>query len=319
MPISINRAKHHVETWTKNLAPYSTRANWPSYLFHTCQLEVAVAIIKARKVECREDVPNLICDVANQGALWNNPNAHHYVRLYFRPRNSFHLKTEGVKSRGDPYRVDPHMSVPIAFAFDFEKVITRPDSGFVPGNFARNLASPQTGDEYFDQLDFGLIYHDSAPSRDRMSEIHNWRMSEVVVQKSLSLHDNLACIICRTTHEERTLRYALGNTHPPKKIIVEQRVSTFFRRGIFIDEIYWHANEMHMRFHGPVDCVKDTYEVGLVCMDNSVSRRKQYDLKPGKYRFPDLSASPNALWRVNIEGCILYEAPIPSAAGLVGG
>ena len=62
--------------------------------------------------------------MANQGALSNNPDAHQYVRLYFRPRNSFHLKTEGVKAIGDPYRAQNHMSIPVAFAFDFQKEMT---------------------------------------------------------------------------------------------------------------------------------------------------------------------------------------------------
>ena len=118
------------------------------------------------------DVPELICDVANQGALWNNAAAHGYVRLYFRPRNGFHLKTEGIKAIGDPYRVDPHMSIPIAFAFDFVKAITRKDCGFVAGNFVKSGAAPSDSDQDFDNLQFDLIYHDAPLPRDRMAEIH---------------------------------------------------------------------------------------------------------------------------------------------------
>ena len=102
MPISLIRAQQHVELWSEKLSGTS-RAKWPQHLFHTCQLEVAVEILKAGKIICRNEVQNLICDVANQGALWNNPEGHNYVRLYFRPRTYFHLKTEGVKSLGDPF------------------------------------------------------------------------------------------------------------------------------------------------------------------------------------------------------------------------
>src|SRR5258708_36164763 len=101
MSITVARAQRHIKDWVHNLARFPTRANWPTHLFHTCQLEVAAEIIKSGRIKCRGDVGNLICDVANQGALWNNPDAHKYVRLYFRPRNSFHLKTEGV-NRGAP-------------------------------------------------------------------------------------------------------------------------------------------------------------------------------------------------------------------------
>jgi hypothetical protein len=92
--------------------------------------------------------------VANQGALWNNPAAHDFVRLYFRPRNSFHLKTEGIKSKTDPYRVDPHMAIPIMFVFDFVSVTTLQNSYFVSGNFASQALSALQGDNNFDTLRF---------------------------------------------------------------------------------------------------------------------------------------------------------------------
>lgn len=315
MPISVGKARQHVSEWSERLAQYPAMAKWPQHLFHTCQLEVAAAILSMGKIVCRNDVPALICDVANQGALWNNPASHEYVRLYFRPRNPFHLKTEGIKARGDQYRVDPHMSIPIVFAFDLEQVLTTPDSGFVPGNFARSASSPLTGNSKFDEMEFGLIYHDSAPPSNRKTEIHNWRMSEVVVKKSLSL-SSLSYIICRTTHDERSLRYALG-TRPAPKIIVEQRGSSFFRWAIFIDEIYWLDNQMHMKFHGPTGFSKETYSVSVTCMEGNSIRHDQFDLKPGKYRFQSIPASKNAVWKIDIEGCLAYFAPVPSMSGLV--
>jgi hypothetical protein len=240
MSITLARAEHHIKDWSHNLARFPTRANWPLHLFHTCQLEVAVEIIKSGCIKCRGNLEHLICDVANQGAVWNNPDAHSYVRLYFRPRNSFHLKTEGVKATGDPFRMDPHMSIPIAFAFDFKKVITLANCGFVPGNFAKTGAAPLSSDAEFDEMQFELVYHDSALTQEKMAEVHNWRMSEAVVSGILPL-SYLSYVICRTIHEERTLRHALGS-FPSPKTIVEQRGSIFMRRGIFIDEIYWASD-----------------------------------------------------------------------------
>jgi len=315
MSITVNRALRHMKEWSGKLAPFPIRANWPVHLFHTCQLEVAVEIVKSGQIKCRSGVGNLICDVANQGAVWNNPHAHNYVRLYFRPRNSFHLKTEGVKAAGDPYRVDPHMSIPIAFAFEFQKVITLRDSGFVPGNFARTGAEPLTGDNEFDKMQFDLIYHDSALSPDRMAEVHNWRMSEVVVMTSLPL-SKLSCVICRTPHEARTLRYALRN-HASPKIIVEQKGSIFMRRGMFIDEIYWKANLLHMSFHGPTGFTKDRYAIKVTCWDGAARHERRYLAAPGSYHFPGITASKEAVWRIELEGCVVHDAPIPSTSGLV--
>jgi ssDNA thymidine ADP-ribosyltransferase, DarT len=316
MSITVNRATRHLNDWSVKLAPYPTRANWPAHLFHTCQLEVAVEIVKSGGITCRSKVGNLICDVANQGAVWNNPNAHNYVRLYFRPRNSFHLKTEGVKAVGDRYRVDPHMSIPIAFAFDFQKVITLPSSGFVPGNFAKTGAAPLVGDAEFDKLQFDLIYHDSALTSDKLAEVHNWRMSEVVVSESLAL-SNLSYVICRTTHEERTFRYALGKGVAPPKIIVEQKGSIFMRRGMFIDEIYWSSNLLHVQFHGPTVFPKEKYAMKVLCWDRGTVRQEDFLVAPGRYHFPTLPASKDAIWRIELEGCVVYHAPIPSMSGLV--
>lgn len=316
MPITLARAKRHEVEWGGKLAPFPVRANWPAHLFHTCQLEVAVEIVRAGQITCRASVSKLICDVANQGALWNNPGAHNYVKLYFRPRNSFHLKTEGVKAIGDPYRVDPHMSVPIAFAFDFSKVMTIANSGFVPGNFAKAGAAPLSGDAAFDKMDFDLVYHDSPLTRDRMAEVHNWRMSEVVVQNALPL-TNLSYMICRTTHEERMLRYALRDVAGIPKIIVEQKGSIFMRRGMFVDEIYWQSGLLHMQFHGPTGFTKEKYAIKISCWDGVSFYEKNYVASPGKYHFPGITASKDAIWRVELEGCVIYHATAPSTTGLV--
>jgi len=315
MPLSLDRATRHSSEWSERLASFPARSNWPVHVFHTCQLEVAVEIIRARKILCREDVPTLICDVANQGALWNNSAAHRYVRLYFRPRNGFHLKTEGIKSIGDPNRIDPHMAIPIAFAFDFVKVMTGADCGFVSGNFARTNAALYTADRDFDNLQFDLIYHDAALTQEKGNEVRNWRMSEVVVKRELAL-SSLSCVICRTIHEERTLRYALKDTIAPR-IIVEQRGSIFMRRGMFIDEIYWFSGMLHIKFHGPTDYTKDRYSVKVTCRDGRSKDARNYMLQPGNYHFADLRASADAIWKIELESCVAYEGSVPSRTGLV--
>jgi hypothetical protein len=238
-----------------------------------------------------------------------------YVRLYFRPRNRFHLKTEGVKSKTDPYRVDPHMSIPIAFAFDFQKVITQSTAHFVPGNFAKTGAAPLIGDAEFDKMPFDLIYHDSPLTVDEKTEVQNWRMSEVVVSETLSL-SNLSCVVCRTTHDERTFRHALGKYCIP--VIVEQKGSIFMKWGMFIDEIYWASNLLHLKFHGPTVHPQERYSVRVFCWDGDAPPREgQFELTPGTYRFPSLPASKNAIWRIELEGCVAYHAQIPSVSGLV--
>lgn len=275
-----------------------------------------IEIIRAGQLSCRDDVDVLLCDVANQGALWNNPDAHRVARLYFRPRNAFHLKTEGIKSRTDRFRQDPHMAIPIAFAFKFVPVMCLEECFFVDGNFAKNRAAPLSGDENFDKLDFEVIYHDSPFSADQMQHYQNARMSEVVVRDRLSL-EFLDAVICRTIHEERTLRHrlALAGLLPPP-IRVEQRGSVFMRKGILIDEVYMKERLLHFRFREPVSGVQDDYEVEVACL--SSQKVNNFRLKAGGYRVRQILADdPNAIWRITIEGCVAYEGPVPKDVNVV--
>lgn len=166
---------------------------------------MAEAIIRSGCLlpRARQDPDKIICDVADQGALWHNPEAHEFARLYFRPRNGFHFKTEGIKSTSDRYRKDPHMSIPIIFAFDFVATITLPNSFFLPVNFAIGAPDVLNGDAEFDTLDFEKIYNDRPlpASSDERRNIQAFRMAEVVTKGGLTL-DTLSAVGCRTIHEE---------------------------------------------------------------------------------------------------------------------
>ena len=159
------------------------------------------------KLVCRDEQRNLVHDAANQGAIASNPDALKFVRLYFRPKNSFHLKTEGIKFRGDPHRNEREMSIPILFLFNFSKVITQAGIGFSDGKLARQGAQPVFDEVGFNLIPFRDVYHDSAPPSSRMQEIHDRRMSEVVAPKELLLADLLDAVQCRTIYDEITLRY----------------------------------------------------------------------------------------------------------------
>jgi ssDNA thymidine ADP-ribosyltransferase, DarT len=308
VPISIARARQHIKYWEDKLAPFSSRKFWPKHLFHTCQMEVAERIIRDGYLNCRDDVPHLICDVANQGALWNNADAHAFSRLYFRPKNSFHLKTEGIKSKTDIYRQDPHMALPVTFAFDFAQIITLPNSYFLPENFALTGSTPLSGDDNFNTLNFDNIYHDGATTEINRQTIHRARMAEVVVAGAIPLQ-HVNAIVCRTIHEERTLKYRLRHfTRIAPRIVVERTIGGVFqRKGIFIDDIFSKGGVLHLNFHGPESSRKQSYEVCATCG----TKKWIGDLAPGNWRFASLPVdSPGEFWKVEIEGCIAYEAPI---------
>ena len=310
MAISVERARKHTKHWTEALARFRSCANWGSSLFHACQIETAAEILRQGQIICRRDVPVIVCDVANQGALWNNPAAHEYVRLYFRPKNHFHLKTEGIKSSTDPYRIDPHMSVPVMFVFDFVAVMQLASSYFVSGNFASLAAVPQQGDSHFDHLNFEHIYHDSAVSPDMMQTIHEARMAEVVVSRSLSL-EHLRAVVCRTVHEESMLKHMLrGMDINQYRFAVERRGSVFIKRGIYITEIYTRNGNLHFNFTSPAAAPKERYSVNVRCGAMSCN----FDLAPKRSRIPQITNhDPDAVWRVEIEGCVAFEGPVATA------
>lgn len=304
MPISVERASRHVSEWTQKLERYQSRKGWANSLFHACQIEVIPSIFHQGVVLPRASVGELICDVANQGALWNNPRAHNYVRLYFRPKNKFHLKTEGIKSDADPYRQTPHMSVPVMLVFDFQSVITSQATSFVSGNFAATGAEPSDGDEAFDLLDFSKIYHDS-PHNDPL--IHEARMSEVVVDERLSL-EHLKAVFCRTIYEARTLRHLIGEREGYPRIIVEQGRNLFFHRAIYLDEVYRRDGVLSFKFHPPSTGIKEKYDVVVRCE----AMEFRYQLSAGSWRIPALvNYDPEAVWEILIEGCLAYKAKIP--------
>lgn len=314
MAISVARANAHVACWKERLERFSPRAGWASSLFHACQIEVAEKIIRDGHVVCRQNVPNVICDVANQGALWNNPAAHQYVRLYFRPRNRFHLKTEGIKPLSDPYRIDPHMAIPVMFVFDFVSVLTDQSSFFVPGNFASAAMQPLTGDANFDTLNFEYIYHDSKPSSDIMNVVQDARMAEVVVLNSLPLK-HLKAVVCRTIYEEQMLRYLLRDVDISKiKFITERGGALFFRRGIFLSELYVDQGNIHFTFQSPTTAILPEYKVRVGCGNEW----HNFKLAAKKWRVPQITnTDPNAIWTIYIEDCLAFQGPVRSASGTV--
>lgn len=315
MAISIDRANQHVTEWKTKLSRFPSRLGWVSSLYHACQIETAAAIIRQGQLICRRHQPAIICDVANQGALWNNPAAHEFVRLYFRPKNRFHFKTEGIKSTIDPYRVDPHMAIPIMLVFDFKSLMAEPNSYFVAGNFASQALQPQQGDNNFNNLNFDYIYHDSPVTPDMKQLIQDARMAEVVVRDTINLDQHLKAVVCRTIHEERMLRHLIQGTNVSNiRFLVEKSGSLFFRRGIYISELYTNQGTLHFEFAAPSTAQKTHYSVRVGCGACSFS----FNLEPKRWRVPQIAnADPNAEWRIEIEECLAFFGPVPASSPIV--
>lgn len=178
MALSPERATRHVTEWSERLRSSPRGSLWPAYLFHAAHATTAVAMLRSERLSSRSRIGTVAHDVANQGALHNNPRAHDYARLYFRPRNVFHLKTEGVKCIGDPNRDRHHMSVPVLLAFDALSVLTLQGAGFSQASSPRSARSGTTSGSStaYPSISCSTTAR-SIPSRWRGCKTAGWRRS----------------------------------------------------------------------------------------------------------------------------------------------
>ena len=322
MGLSREKARLHIKKWSETLRPYPRNANWPKYLYHAVQVETAVAILKADSLLCRNRVGRVAHDVANQGALRNNPEPHDYARLYFRPRTQFHLKTEGIKCLDDPYRDVAHMSVPVMLAFDAESVLSLEGTGFSVGMLSkrRDIGFDESA---FEEIPFNLVYHDTIPAKEDSKRINDHRMAEVVVPAALPLEPHLKRIICRTTLDKRTLLHLLGpdGSRFRERIVVEQvRSSIFLHKGIYLTSINVGPKAL-LGFHLPSkQPASGAIEVEIAQMDGDRELvRHVYEVRSDQsdIRFGEFEPRPEARWQVLVEKVLAFDAPVSSETSVL--
>lgn len=321
MALSAEVVHEHIRTWTSRLRP--RLANWPAHLFHAADVLNAVQILRSGRLVCRRDLPEIPRDVANQDALWNNPEAHSYVRLYFRPKTSFHLSTEGIKCLGDPYRRDPHMSVPVMFAFDAESLLTQEGVGFSGGMLSKKR--PVGFDEQaFLAIDFASVYHDEPLPQDQMKEVQDRRMAEVVVPGELPLLPALRRVICRTPLERKTLLHLLGPCarELTSLVVVEQmQQSTFLHRELYLTGVSFQGEALTLSFHSPRTPPRSgRYRVHAEqwIADRSTQRwTKEIPWEWSGVQIQGLHPMEGGVWRILLEDVLAYEAPIPTGTSVL--
>lgn len=324
MPISLEAAKRHVVECTKKLAASGQRKFWPRYLYHTTHVDNAVDIVINKQLNCRNSV-EIFHDAANQGALGAYEGSHDFARLYFRPKNGFHLRTEGIKHLRDGYLTSAHMSMPVIFLFDFAKVITLPDAVFSKGNVQRSHEF-LTGDENFSSIDFDSVYHDSGVTPDNRDYIQNCRMAEVGVKNSVPLDENLTVIAFRTKWDLETFIYKLklrGHACGYRTAVEQIRTSLFFHWGMYISDISLVKENIKLTFNLPRSQPIDSIYKLYVSQISSIEPNKYYDGKL-ELKNPILSIGPyhndpNAIWDIKIEDSLAFLGPLGNSESQVFG
>lgn len=324
MPITVARALRHIVEQQKRLAAIPRCSFWPRFVFHTTHVSNAVEIVRAGAVGARSNTVGFH-DVANQGALSAFAGSHDYARFYFRPKNGFHLRTEGIKCIGDPYRLDNQMSVPVCFVFRLQDVLTRPDCMFTPGNVQR-LKRFESGDAAFDALDFEAIDHDFPPDQSDQDYVRDRRMAEVAVRGRLALTDGLDAIVFRTKWDIETFRWLLARRGAicSHRLAVEPiRGSIFMGEGFFASDLDFMDDRLQMSFHFPLRHAPADKRYKIRVTQDHAGGRSIFD-RIVELRHPTLSIAkfspdPQSVWTIELEEQLAFAGQLQHARSEVFG
>jgi hypothetical protein len=315
VPITLARAQRHVKEQAARLTP--NRRVWPSFLYHACDVTNAIGIVRDGALKCRTQASGFL-DVANEGALNIFDGAHSCARLYFRPKNGFHFRTEGIKCIADPYRLPNHMSIPVMLVFDFVSVITLEGAKFSCGNIQKSRVF-MDGDAAFDDLDFEAIYHDGPTTADNGDYIRNMRMAEVSVEAEVPLEPHLRAIVFRTQSDMRTFEFLLeinGLACPYKRFVERARGTLFLSRALYLNDLTFSGDTVSLTFNFPVDYSPADRVFKIYIQQAFGGRRSVFDksieLRASTFSVRNFMAEKEAVWLIRLEDQLAFNGKIQS-------
>ncbi len=313
MPITVDRARRHVKEQAARLT--ANRAIWPQFLYHACDVTTAINIIRHDELRCRNDATDFL-DVANGGALNIFDGSHSCARLYFRPKNSFHFRTEGIKCIDDPHRLQNHMSIPVMFVFDFVSVITLEGARFSSGNIQRSKTFLD-GDASFNTLDFDAVYHDAPTNSQNGEYIRNMRMSEVSVEGQVPLVSHLKAIVFRTQSDMRTFEFLLelqGLRCPYKCFVERARGTLFLARALYLNDLSFAGDAISLTFNFPIDFAPPDRNFKVYIHQTVGTKTAIYDkmveLKATTFGVKNFTADNHAEWFIKLEDQLAFRGRI---------
>jgi len=316
MPINLKQATDHIAKWQEKLGVYGF---WAAHLFHSAHVTTAARIIQAGNLLSRNRIGVVEFDVANQEALASNKDAWNYVRLYFRPRTNFHLRTEGIKLLTDPYRYRFHMTIPVSFVFHMEKVVTSKGACFSNRKMAHAGMLPGCDWPYFEHIDFEKVYHEGPISdRTEREEIQDTRMAEVLIPDALQLEGNLAYVLCRINLEAETLCWLVGNEH---QAFMKQylRVATkptklFLCWGSYLDELSFDQRHLTLKVKPSHDYLKDQLiSIKVNRFENNILQQHwhgQTSISSAPLRIQGFRSGQSSHWVVEVEDGLAFNGQL---------
>jgi hypothetical protein len=121
------------------------------------------------------------------------------------------------------------------FVIDARKVLHLPGVRFSDQNMQKLAAESGDTQEYFGNIPFDKVFHDSGINGDYSVISH--RQAEVLAPSPLELDSCLQRICCRSEAERKTLLYLVGKSKWSDKIDVANDITVFQRQFAFVEEV----------------------------------------------------------------------------------
>jgi len=274
------------------IAPWvGSRKWWPHFVYHTTSLENAVRILQNRVLLSRNralQTDAIVRDIASTSVIANtNDRWKDYVRFYLRPKTPTLYRNEGARPAVNIVE-QAHCPVPVSFMFDAASILTRQDCIFSNGNLGSN--SVLTGDsaQFFCDLPFQKIYHESWIAGHERDIIFH-RCAEAIIPTSVNL-SSLKHVICRSQAEKDTLLNLLGWTEAQNwkdVVAVATKYPLFNGLWNFVREVNYTGTNLIIKFNvqttNPRGPFKLTWKVKELWRDEYQDHEEQVSALPNDY------------------------------------
>jgi hypothetical protein len=237
----------------KSASWVGSRKWWPHFVYHTTSMENAVRILQSGRIYSRNKASangTIARDIASVSVITNTQDHwKDYVRFYLRPKTPTLFINEGARPKL-AIREGAHCPSPVCFLFDSHSLLTREDCLFSNGNLGSSSVVVDGSADFFCQLPFEKIYHDSWRNPNERDIIFH-RCAEAIVQDEVDL-SGLRHVICRSNAEKDTLLALLDwNTANLWRgsISVDTRYPLFNETWNFVRDVTYTGQNLIVKFN----------------------------------------------------------------------
>ena len=228
---------------------------WPRFAYHMTDVSNATSILSSGFLYSRiqakymgimqnDNASRQVIDITDRSTIA-------YVRFYFRPLTPTQYYNEGFKHKEIRYHGDDYanMPVPIFLLFDLETILNMKDTRFSELSQAGSGCPLRQGMGDFSNLPFDKIYSNGAANRD----IIQYRQAEILYPLFFEIDASLKFILCRNEVDKQTLLNLLKQEDKSAYEKYKERIKipphgTFYRNGLFIDNVIYHDNLLSFVF-----------------------------------------------------------------------